>query len=65
MDKSFYYVVNRVDATRLKAALAGLGVPFETEPRGGRIVFFFPDLPVRQYATIRKLFGGDGLLFKG
>lgn len=60
MKPSFFYLVDRSDAARLCVALAGLGVPYTTEDRGGQVIFVFSDLPVRQYGAVRELFGGDG-----
>jgi len=58
---SFYYIVTWREATDARRKLARLGTGyFVTSLPGGEVAFIFPDLPVRTYAEVRKIFGGNG-----
>ncbi|MGE5703458.1 MAG: hypothetical protein ACM32O_13080 [Clostridia bacterium] len=70
--KSFYYTVSWDDASVYQRALAAMQIPFTVESPGGRVPLgegelsiSFPDLPVRQYAAVRELFGEDGEKYPG
>lgn len=60
MNKSFYYLIPWSRQKVLKRKLVQLKVPFTFEAADGECAVVFPDLPVRQYADVRKLFNGDG-----
>ncbi|WP_217365295.1 hypothetical protein [Brevibacillus sp. HD1.4A] len=61
MNKSFYYLIIWSEQKELKRELVKLKVPFTFESANGQCAVVFPDLPVRKYAEVRKLFKGDGL----
>lgn len=60
MNKSFYYLIPWSRQKDIKRKLMRLRVPFTFETAAGECAVVFPDLPVRQYAEVRKLFNGDG-----
>lgn len=59
---SFYYIVTWREATEARRRLAGLDTGYSvTTLPGGEVAFMFPDLPVRTYAEVRKIFGSNGI----
>lgn len=67
MEKSFYYVISSLSVVPLSEELRTLGIPHMIEtseelPRlqPDEIAIVFPDLPVRQYAQVRQMFGDTG-----
>ncbi|MFM1655556.1 hypothetical protein ACI7RC_26180 [Brevibacillus sp. B_LB10_24] len=66
-NKSFYYVTNWDDASRYTQALEAAGIPHSVEDhtqglplKEGQLAIVFPDLPVKQFDFVHKLFGGVG-----
>jgi hypothetical protein len=58
---SFYYAVTWREATAIRRQLDAMNVPYVvTSLPTGEIAFVFPDLPVRLYAQVRRIFSGDG-----
>jgi len=65
MEKSFFYVVSWGKSAQVIAELNKLGVRYKLEVHEpGRNRFVFPNVPVRQYSEIRKVFGRDGQAFR-
>lgn len=64
MEKSFYHTVDWAHARVIIDQLQDIGVPFVVEqpPRlpTGQIAVVFPDLPVRQYGVVHRLFDCHG-----
>lgn len=61
MFPSFFYAVPWRDAATVLTRLKQIGVPYRVDQKeDGIVVFLFPDVPVRLYGLIRKLFGSDG-----
>ncbi|MGG4456873.1 hypothetical protein ABEX29_01055 [Brevibacillus porteri] len=66
MERSFYYVVSWSEANALVRELSDRFIPFalvQTKKLNippNQIAIVFPSLPVRVYAVVRDLFGGDG-----
>lgn len=66
MERSFYYVVTWSEANDLVRELSNRFIPFalvQTKKLNippNQIAFVFPSLPVRVYAVVRDLFGGNG-----
>ncbi|WNC17881.1 hypothetical protein [Brevibacillus brevis] len=67
MNKSFYYVINVKEATFFSKKLTRHSIPhsFETGEDflalpAHEISVLFPDLPIRQYDIVHKMFGGTG-----
>ncbi|MGD8188542.1 hypothetical protein ACQCN2_00945 [Brevibacillus ginsengisoli] len=68
MEKSFYYLVPVERVNRMQRKFLYLDIPYFLEAPGQRLLvpenyvaFVFPDLPVKQYAILRLIFGFDGL----
>lgn len=66
MERSFYYVVSWGEANSLVRELSDRFIPFalvqskKLNIPPNQIAIVFPSLPVRIYAAVRDLFGGDG-----
>lgn len=60
MEKSFYYLVDRDIMFDVFSTLNALQIPFAIERINGATAVIFPDLPVRQFDLVHKLFGGPG-----
>lgn len=66
MEKSFYYMVPVKAARRIEMKLRVNNIPYlleiirENKEQNHEIGFVFPSLPIRLYAVVRKLLGGDG-----
>ncbi|CAI8876959.1 DUF2007 domain-containing protein [Brevibacillus sp. IT-7CA2] len=67
MERSFYYVISWTEANALVRTLSERFIPFalvqskQLKIPPNHIAIVFPDLPVRIYALVRELFGGDGI----
>ncbi|WP_390621041.1 hypothetical protein [Brevibacillus massiliensis] len=66
-NKSFYYVTNWDDAAHYTQTLEAAGIPHAVEAptqglplKEGQLAIVFPDLPVKQYDFVHKLFDGVG-----
>lgn len=64
MKKSMYFYVRDNSMEGIIENLECIPVEFQKEMRGESIIFVFPDLPVRIYAEIRKIFGSDCLQYR-
>lgn len=69
-NKSFYYLSNWDDAAVYTRVLHSMGIPHAIESPGGELpveeghlAIVFPDLSVRQYNSVRELFGGNGIRY--
>lgn len=67
MEKSFFYSVGKTEVEEYQKMLDLMNIPHEVEPpisvlRDGadQYKIVFPDMPVRLYGMVRKLFKGDG-----
>ncbi len=60
MNKSFYYLIPWSRQKELKRKLVELRIPFTFETADGECAVVFPDLPVRQFDHVYKMFGGPG-----
>ncbi len=63
----FYYVTNWDNAANYTQALDAVGIPYAVEDptqglalKEGQLAIVIPDLPVRQFDFVHKLFGGIG-----
>ena len=70
VEKSFYYRVLDRDVHYLKESLDILSIPYWIEPasdslplRDDEVAFVFPDVHVRVYNFIQKLFNGHGMRY--
>ncbi|WP_134684631.1 hypothetical protein [Brevibacillus migulae] len=68
MEKSFYYTVDPEEVDEYKKILDLMNIPYEIEKPivllqigSDQRIIAFPDVPVRLYSMIRKLFKRDGL----
>jgi hypothetical protein len=69
-NKSFYYLSSWDDAAVYSRVLEAMGIPHAVEAPGGplpiqegQLAIVFPDLNVRQYNSVRELFGGNGIRY--
>lgn len=58
--KSFFYNVEWTHAAKIRNALIDLKVPFILEQHNEIVTFVFPDMNVRKYNHVFKLFGHAG-----
>lgn len=63
MFPSFFFTVSWNEAADLRYLLIDIGVPYRIDAHQGEVAFLFPDVPVRTYGQIRKIFGKDAQRF--
>lgn len=67
MEKSFYYIHDKRSAWNICTELKNHAIPFlvESHPsiKASELVIVFPDLPVRQYAIVHKMFKRVGISY--
>ncbi|RNB92489.1 hypothetical protein EDM56_01995 [Brevibacillus fluminis] len=68
MDKSFYYSVDRSLVGQYRSMLELMKIPYVVETPvallkdgANQVVIVFPNMPVKLYGMVRKLFKKDGL----
>ncbi len=57
MNISFTYVVPYVDITSIITELTAASIPYKLDWNGADYTIGLPDLPVREYAVVHRLFG--------
>lgn len=65
MEKSFYYIVPKRDVRIYSSQLSAHEIPYIVESHPGihpsNLAIIFPDLPVRQYGVVHKIFQRVGI----
>lgn len=62
MQKTFHYLVLWEDSFKKLNEIRKCGIPYVVESDlQGKVAFFFPDIPHREYNRIRSIFNGYGL----
>lgn len=65
MEKSFYYIVPKRDISNYSSQLNAHAIPYTVECHPdihpSNLAIIFPDLPVRQYGVVHKIFQRVGI----
>lgn len=61
MEKSMFFYVQDNNKEEILEKLQGMPVEFQVELKGENTICVFPDVHVRIYSELRKIFGSDCL----